>query len=88
MPLLFIWLTSTVNAFLFCVIQVALNWCICKGTVPIPGARTLEQAPMALDCLFVAGRLEDELVQCSRQDVAVFSSSFFEISSVQMFGIV
>eukprot|EP00438_Fugacium_kawagutii_P035858 Skav205426 [mRNA] locus=scaffold582:428576:455034:- [translate_table: standard] len=23
---------------------VALNWCICKGTVPIPGARTLEQA--------------------------------------------
>eukprot|EP00913_Durusdinium_trenchii_P010276 g9637.t1 len=24
--------------------QVALNWCICKGTVPIPGARTLEQA--------------------------------------------
>lgn len=26
------------------VAQVALNWCICKGTVPIPGARTLEQA--------------------------------------------
>jgi len=24
--------------------QVALNWCICKGTVPIPGARTVEQA--------------------------------------------
>lgn len=23
--------------------EVALNWCICKGTVPIPGARTLEQ---------------------------------------------
>ena len=24
--------------------QVAINWAICKGTVPIPGARTLEQA--------------------------------------------
>merc|ERR1712113_1140427 len=26
------------------VAQVALNWCICKGTVPIPGARTKAQA--------------------------------------------
>ena len=24
--------------------QVALNWCICKGFIPIPGAKTLEQA--------------------------------------------
>lgn len=24
--------------------QVALNWCICKGTIPIPGAKTLKQA--------------------------------------------
>jgi len=24
--------------------QVAINWCICKGTLPIPGAKTLEQA--------------------------------------------
>jgi pyridoxine 4-dehydrogenase len=24
--------------------QVALNWCICKGTVPIPGAKNLRQA--------------------------------------------
>lgn len=24
--------------------QVAINWAICKGTVPIPGARTVEQA--------------------------------------------
>jgi pyridoxine 4-dehydrogenase len=24
--------------------QVALNWCISKGTVPIPGARSLKQA--------------------------------------------
>ena len=24
--------------------QIALNWCICKGTLPIPGAKTAEQA--------------------------------------------
>lgn len=24
--------------------QVALNWCICKNTVPIPGARSIFQA--------------------------------------------
>ena len=24
--------------------QVAINWCICKGTIPIPGAKTPEQA--------------------------------------------
>jgi len=24
--------------------QVALNWCICKGTIPIPGAKTVAQA--------------------------------------------
>jgi pyridoxine 4-dehydrogenase len=24
--------------------QIALNWCICKGTIPIPGAKTVEQA--------------------------------------------
>lgn len=24
--------------------QIALNWCICKGFIPIPGAKTLEQA--------------------------------------------
>jgi pyridoxine 4-dehydrogenase len=25
-------------------VQVALNWCICKGTMPIPGAKNAEQA--------------------------------------------
>jgi aryl-alcohol dehydrogenase-like predicted oxidoreductase len=25
-------------------VQIALNWCICKGTLPIPGAKTAEQA--------------------------------------------
>ena len=24
--------------------QVALNWCICKGAIPIPGAKNLQQA--------------------------------------------
>jgi pyridoxine 4-dehydrogenase len=24
--------------------QVAINWCICKGTIPIPGAKSLQQA--------------------------------------------
>ena len=24
--------------------QVAINWCICKGSIPIPGAKTVEQA--------------------------------------------
>jgi len=24
--------------------QIAINWCLCKDTVPIPGARTLQQA--------------------------------------------
>lgn len=24
--------------------QVAINWCICKGTIPIPGAKSVEQA--------------------------------------------
>lgn len=24
--------------------QVAINWCICKGTIPIPGAKTIDQA--------------------------------------------
>jgi pyridoxine 4-dehydrogenase len=24
--------------------QIAINWCICKGTIPIPGAKNVEQA--------------------------------------------
>lgn len=31
--------------------QVALNWCICKGTIPIPGAKTLAQAEDNLGAL-------------------------------------
>lgn len=31
--------------------QVALNWCMCKGTLPIPGAKTVEQARENLGAL-------------------------------------
>lgn len=31
--------------------QVALNWCICKGALPIPGAKTLPQAEQNLGTL-------------------------------------
>jgi pyridoxine 4-dehydrogenase len=31
--------------------QIALNWCIAKGTIPIPGAKTLEQARENLGAL-------------------------------------
>ncbi|WP_225889422.1 aldo/keto reductase [Halomicronema hongdechloris] len=31
--------------------QVAINWCICKGTIPIPGAKTLAQAQQNLAAL-------------------------------------
>ena len=31
--------------------QVALNWCICKGTIPIPGARNVAQAQENLGAL-------------------------------------
>lgn len=31
--------------------QVSLNWCICKGTIPIPGAKSLEQAQQNIGTL-------------------------------------
>ncbi len=31
--------------------QVALNWCIAKGTIPIPGAKTIEQAKQNLGAI-------------------------------------
>lgn len=42
--------------------QVALNWCICKGTIPIPGAKTLAQAEQntaALGWQLDAGEVEE-----------------------------
>lgn len=31
--------------------QVAINWCICKGTIPIPGAKSVEQAQQNIGAL-------------------------------------
>lgn len=31
--------------------QVAINWCMCKGTIPIPGAKSLDQATGNLGAL-------------------------------------
>ena len=33
--------------------QVAINWCMAKGTIPIPGAKTLEQVFAFRDKPFV-----------------------------------
>lgn len=41
--------------------QVALNWCISKGTVPIPGARSLKQA--VDNCATLKWTLDDEEVK-------------------------
>jgi pyridoxine 4-dehydrogenase len=37
-------LTELANVHQKTLAQVALNWCICKGTIPIPGAKTVTQA--------------------------------------------
>jgi aryl-alcohol dehydrogenase-like predicted oxidoreductase len=41
--------------------QVALNWCICKGTLPIPGAKNQQQA--AMNAGATGWRLTPEQVQ-------------------------
>jgi aryl-alcohol dehydrogenase-like predicted oxidoreductase len=41
--------------------QVALNWCICKGTLPIPGAKNAHQAEMNAGA--AGWRLTDEHVK-------------------------
>jgi aryl-alcohol dehydrogenase-like predicted oxidoreductase len=41
-------------------VQVALNWCICKGTLPIPGAKNADQALQNAGTL--GWRLTDEQV--------------------------
>ena len=42
--------------------QVAINWCIAKGTIPIPGAKTIQQAQEnigAKDWLLDGGEIEE-----------------------------
>lgn len=36
---------------LYLTAQVALNWCLCKGTLPIPGAKNARQAAEAAGAL-------------------------------------
>ena len=45
--------------------QVALNWCICKGTLPIPGAKTVRQAEMNAGAM--GWRLSEEQVRALDQ---------------------
>ena len=55
--------------------QVAINWCICKGTLPIPGAKNLQQAQQnagALGWQLAEGEisaLETASSKCDRQMV-------------------
>ncbi len=45
--------------------QVAINWCICKGTIPIPGAKNVEQARDNIGAL--GWRLDDsEIAELDR----------------------
>ena len=42
--------------------QVAINWCIAKGAIPIPGAKNIQQAQdniAAKDWLLDAGEVEE-----------------------------
>ena len=41
--------------------QVAINWALCKGTVPIPGARTLQQAEENIGA--VGWKLSSDMVE-------------------------
>ena len=34
-----------------CSVQIAINWCICQGTIPIPGAKNLAQMQSNLGAL-------------------------------------
>lgn len=53
---------------------VAINWCICKGTVPIPGARTRVQAEE--NCSAIGWRLSAEEVRLL-DSLAVDDSGMF-----------
>ena len=46
--------TASANVSSACCLQVAINWCICKGAIPIPGAKSARQAQeSAGQCLAV-----------------------------------
>lgn len=60
--------------------QVALNWCMAKGTIPIPGAKSLPQAEENLGALgwaLEAGEVE-ELDQASRRSDGKMVQNIFQ----------
>lgn len=53
--------------------QVAINWCMRQGTVPIPGAKTLQQAEDNLGALgwrLTAGEVRPSPLPCSSRACA------------------
>ena len=59
--------------------QVALNWCICKGVSPIPGAKNFQQAQMNAGA--VGWRLTPEQVAALDSASDHFTKSFVGLSS-------
>lgn len=59
--------------------QVALNWCICKGTIPIPGAKNLQQARDnigALGWYLDSGEIEELDRTAAKVDKAMIQNIF------------
>lgn len=59
--------------------QVAINWCICKGTIPIPGAKSLQQAQENLGALgwyLDAGEVEELDQAAASVDKAMVQNIF------------
>lgn len=60
--------------------QIALNWCICKGTIPIPGAKNMKQAQQNMGAL--GWRLSEsevtELDQASNQITRPMVQNIFQ----------
>lgn len=59
--------------------QVALNWCICKGTIPIPGAKSVTQAMENMGAIgwqLEAGEVESLDQTASRLDQKMVQNIF------------
>lgn len=60
--------------------QVAINWCICKGTIPIPGVKSVKQAEENLGALGWKLRPNelDELEYAARESPAKMIQNVFQ----------
>lgn len=60
--------------------QVAINWCICNGTIPIPGVKTVEQAEDNLGALGWRLRLDEisELEYAARNSSTKMIQNIFQ----------